>query len=69
MIGMRGEVYLAQGDLTSLEIMILKDFTDMETAFLARCMCEGDVIAVHGSSFSFELVEAGGDCPLVLEAA
>jgi hypothetical protein len=69
MMGMRGEVYLAEGGHYSLTIMIVKDNTDMDGTFTARCLDEGDLIRVHGWLFSFELIEAGGDCPLVLEAA
>ena len=69
MMGMRGEVYLADSHFYSLTIMIVADNTDMDGSFVCRCMDEGDLIRVHGWNFTFELIEAGGDCPLVLEAA
>lgn len=69
MIGMRGEVYLAENAFYTLEIMILRDFTEMDGSFTCRCMDEGDVIRIHGHLFSFELVEADAPCNLVLEAA
>lgn len=69
MLGMRGEVYLAENAFYSLTIMIVRDNTDMDGTFTCRCMDEGDLIRVHGHLFSFELIEAGADCNLVLEAA
>lgn len=69
MFGMRGEVYLADNPFCSLTIMIVRDFTDMDGTFTARCMDEGDLIRVHGHAFEFELIEADTDCNIAMEAA